>query len=194
MNYLRPGIKRGNIEPDEKDLIIRLHSLLSNRWSLIAARLPGRTDNEIKNYWNNRVSKRLRKQGPQKKRAEHHTTKESHDEKKDGPALEGAATSSVKIYTPKPTRIKPSMTIRNSESIMLLTDPTMGGPSRKGNLDAGMEDSNIYWSIMNETGDPFARAAMDQAFACDLVSEDEGFNRLYQEYSQLLNSTGQDQA
>ncbi|CAL9093042.1 unnamed protein product, partial [Musa textilis] len=59
MNYLRPGIKRGNIVPDEKDLIIRLHSLLGNRWSLIAARLPGRTDNEIKNYWNNRVSKRL---------------------------------------------------------------------------------------------------------------------------------------
>ncbi|KAL2551034.1 transcription repressor MYB5-like [Forsythia ovata] len=31
MNYLRPGIKRGNIGPDEEDLIIRLHSLLGNR-------------------------------------------------------------------------------------------------------------------------------------------------------------------
>ncbi|KAG4169932.1 hypothetical protein ERO13_A12G113400v2 [Gossypium hirsutum] len=63
MNYLRPDIKRGNITPDEEDLIIRLHSLLGNRWSLIAGRLPGRTDNEIKNYWNTHLSKRLLSQG-----------------------------------------------------------------------------------------------------------------------------------
>lgn len=63
MNYLRPDIKRGNITPDEDDLIIRMHSLLGNRWSLIAGRLPGRTDNEIKNYWNTHLSKRLIKQG-----------------------------------------------------------------------------------------------------------------------------------
>ncbi|KAL4366909.1 hypothetical protein GQ457_05G000960 [Hibiscus cannabinus] len=63
MNYLRPDIKRGNITADEDDLIIRLHSLLGNRWSLIAGRLPGRTDNEIKNYWNTHLSKRLLSQG-----------------------------------------------------------------------------------------------------------------------------------
>ncbi|GLT56109.1 hypothetical protein SLA2020_291800 [Shorea laevis] len=63
MNYLRPDIKRGNITPDEDDLIIRLHSLLGNRWSLIAGRLPGRTDNEIKNYWNTHLSKKLISQG-----------------------------------------------------------------------------------------------------------------------------------
>ncbi|CAO2835447.1 unnamed protein product [Amaranthus hypochondriacus] len=63
MNYLRPDIKRGNITPDEDDLIIRLHALLGNRWSIIAGRLPGRTDNEIKNYWNTHLSKRLLSQG-----------------------------------------------------------------------------------------------------------------------------------
>ncbi|XP_047975332.1 transcription factor MYB1-like [Salvia hispanica] len=59
MNYLRPGIKRGNISEDEEDLIVRLHGLLGNRWSLIAGRLPGRTDNEIKNYWNTHLQKKL---------------------------------------------------------------------------------------------------------------------------------------
>ncbi|KAF6165892.1 hypothetical protein GIB67_012789 [Kingdonia uniflora] len=58
MNYLRPDIKRGNISQEEEELIIRLHKLLGNRWSLIAGRLPGRTDNEIKNYWNTNLSKK----------------------------------------------------------------------------------------------------------------------------------------
>ncbi|XP_068636876.1 transcription repressor MYB5-like [Aristolochia californica] len=59
MNYLRPSVKRGRITPDEEDLILRLHRLLGNRWSLIAGRLPGRTDNEVKNYWNTHLSKKL---------------------------------------------------------------------------------------------------------------------------------------
>ncbi|KAL5572384.1 hypothetical protein UlMin_021981 [Ulmus minor] len=59
LNYLRPDIKRGNISAEEEDLIVRLHKLLGNRWSLISCRLPGRTDNEIKNYWNTNLSKRV---------------------------------------------------------------------------------------------------------------------------------------
>ncbi|KAJ4971317.1 hypothetical protein NE237_004416 [Protea cynaroides] len=58
-NYLKPGIKRGNISLEEEELIIRLHKLLGNRWSLIAGRLPGRTDNEIKNYWNTILGKKV---------------------------------------------------------------------------------------------------------------------------------------
>ncbi|KAL5755589.1 hypothetical protein ACOSQ2_020335 [Xanthoceras sorbifolium] len=65
MNYLRPNIKRGNISDQEEDLILRLHKLLGNRWSLIAGRLPGRTDNEIKNYWNSHLSKKINNQKPE---------------------------------------------------------------------------------------------------------------------------------
>ncbi|GAB4856043.1 hypothetical protein Ancab_024682 [Ancistrocladus abbreviatus] len=61
INYLRPDLKRGAFSPQEEELIIHLHSLLGNRWSQIAARLPGRTDNEIKNFWNSTIKKRLKK-------------------------------------------------------------------------------------------------------------------------------------
>ncbi|KAJ8770927.1 hypothetical protein K2173_022099 [Erythroxylum novogranatense] len=60
INYLRPDLKRGAFSPQEEELIIQLHSLLGNRWSQIAARLPGRTDNEIKNFWNSTIKKRLK--------------------------------------------------------------------------------------------------------------------------------------
>lgn len=63
INYLRPDIKRGNFAQDEEDLIIKLHALLGNRWSLIAGRLPGRTDNEVKNYWNSHIRKKLIRMG-----------------------------------------------------------------------------------------------------------------------------------
>ncbi|KAJ1280416.1 hypothetical protein BS78_04G230900 [Paspalum vaginatum] len=59
INYLRPDLKRGNFTADEEETIIRLHGLLGNKWSKIAACLPGRTDNEIKNVWNTHLKKRV---------------------------------------------------------------------------------------------------------------------------------------
>ncbi|KAH7692594.1 myb proto-oncogene protein plant protein [Dioscorea alata] len=63
INYLRPDLKRGNFSDNEDELIIKLHSLLGNKWSLIAGRLPGRTDNEIKNYWNTHIRRKLLSRG-----------------------------------------------------------------------------------------------------------------------------------
>ncbi|XP_047313004.1 transcription factor WER-like [Impatiens glandulifera] len=59
LNYLNPNVKRDTFADDEDDLIIRLHKLLGNRWSLIAGRIPGRTDNQVKNRWNTYLSKKV---------------------------------------------------------------------------------------------------------------------------------------
>ncbi|XP_010474138.1 PREDICTED: transcription factor MYB114-like [Camelina sativa] len=58
LNYLNPNINRGEFTSEEVDLLLRLHKLLGNRWSLIAGRLPGRTGNDVKNYWNTNLAKK----------------------------------------------------------------------------------------------------------------------------------------
>lgn len=62
-NYLRPDIKRGKFSSEEEKTILDLHSILGNKWSAIATQLPGRTDNEIKNFWNTHLKKKLIRAG-----------------------------------------------------------------------------------------------------------------------------------
>ncbi|CAN1197267.1 Transcription factor MYB80 [Linum perenne] len=58
-NYLRPDLMRGKFSDAEEQTIVKLHSVVGNRWSLIAAQLPGRTDNDVKNHWNTKLKKKL---------------------------------------------------------------------------------------------------------------------------------------
>ncbi|XP_050204920.1 transcription factor RAX3-like [Mercurialis annua] len=59
LNYLRPNIKHGGFSEEEDNFICSLYISIGSRWSIIAAQLPGRTDNDIKNYWNTRLKKKL---------------------------------------------------------------------------------------------------------------------------------------
>ncbi|MBA0574661.1 hypothetical protein Golob_001849 [Gossypium lobatum] len=59
LNYLRPNIKHGEFTDDEDRIICTLFASIGSRWSIIAAQLPGRTDNDIKNYWNTKLKKKL---------------------------------------------------------------------------------------------------------------------------------------
>ncbi|WOL02857.1 hypothetical protein Cni_G11576 [Canna indica] len=102
INYLHPDVKRGNFEEDEEDLIIKLHALLGNRWSLIAGRLPGRTDNEVKNYWNSpHLRKKLKSMGvdPDNHRVTHNTafrrSQSSNNNTATGSTTDGVANSNV---------------------------------------------------------------------------------------------------
>ncbi|XP_058078588.1 transcription factor MYB27-like [Magnolia sinica] len=58
MNYLRPDLKRGRMSLEEEEIILQLHACWGNKWSRIARQLPGRTDNEIKNYWRTHLRKK----------------------------------------------------------------------------------------------------------------------------------------
>ncbi|CAN6336877.1 unnamed protein product [Urochloa humidicola] len=58
LNYLRPDIKHGGYTEQEDRIIWSLYSSIGSRWSIIASKLPGRTDNDVKNYWNTKLKKK----------------------------------------------------------------------------------------------------------------------------------------
>ncbi|KAK2424851.1 hypothetical protein P8452_53736 [Trifolium repens] len=70
LNYLRPNIKHGEFSDEEDRIICTLYANIGSRWSIIASQLPGRTDNDIKNYWNTKLKKKLMNLLPQS----HHNT------------------------------------------------------------------------------------------------------------------------
>ncbi|KAK2356755.1 transcription factor RAX3 [Trifolium repens] len=59
LNYLHPNLKHGSFSEEEENIICSLYTNIGSRWSVIAAQLPGRTDNDIKNYWNTKLKKKL---------------------------------------------------------------------------------------------------------------------------------------
>nr|AAM67076.1 putative transcription factor [Arabidopsis thaliana] len=72
LNYLRPDVRRGNITTEEQLLIIQLHAKLGNRWSKIAKHLPGRTDNEIKNFWRTKIQRHMKVSSENMMNHQHH--------------------------------------------------------------------------------------------------------------------------
>ncbi|KAL0913608.1 hypothetical protein M5K25_017081 [Dendrobium thyrsiflorum] len=71
LNYLRPNIKHGNFSDDEDRIICSLFASIGSRWSIIASHLPGRTDNDIKNYWNTKLKKKLFGISPTQRKSSH---------------------------------------------------------------------------------------------------------------------------
>ncbi|KAJ1284931.1 hypothetical protein BS78_03G243200 [Paspalum vaginatum] len=180
MNYLRPDIKRGPIAADEEDLILRLHHLLGNRWSLIAGRLPGRTDNEIKNYWNSHLSKKLMARGIDPRTHLPLAAASAAGSSRSHRDPEAAAAGSASKTTP------PALEPSSAAPAPAPPPPAQPSPSSGAGADDG-GGSDFAGSMMDlgadglkGFGDPFCAPAADAALprggfdlgSCALVDDD----------------------
>ncbi|KAL8529146.1 hypothetical protein ACS0TY_006562 [Phlomoides rotata] len=158
MNYLRPSVKRGHITADEEDLILRLHRLLGNRWSLIAGRIPGRTDNEIKNYWNTHLSKKLINQGIDPK---------THKPFNPNPSIDDSSSTNVPL-------------ISCDQNVIIKNDSDQDGPKKhlqhdhdhSSNYEDGFDHEMINCCNVDE---PFS------SFLDSLINEYDMFNNQNQD-------------
>ncbi|KAK3158576.1 hypothetical protein QOZ80_2AG0138960 [Eleusine coracana subsp. coracana] len=146
-NYLRPDIKRGPFTAEEQKSIIQLHAIVGNKWSMIAAQLPGRTDNEIKNYWNTHLKKQLRRMGL--------------DEPPPGPAAGSPAARHMAQWETArlEAEARLSLLAAASSSSGAATATTTSASSSSTLIAAGDKPADIYlrlWS--SDIGDSFRKA------------------------------------
>ncbi|XP_022893036.1 transcription factor MYB8-like [Olea europaea var. sylvestris] len=210
MNYLRPGIKRGNITPEEEDIITRLHSLLGNRWSLIAGRLPGRTDNEIKNHWNTCMLKKLKNSGiqpkihklsmkclkektksivPETSITRNFTKKKIND---DGNAKNIESNETKTLHIPKPIRVSSTFSRSNSlDSVLSAASSSddSGVDEQKLNLLSLFELDRANYGGLDqvwEEDQDFLSTYDYPLHYSDSSSTAEMLEKMYDEYLQLL--------
>ncbi|KAI4375653.1 hypothetical protein MLD38_013501 [Melastoma candidum] len=132
INYLRPDLKRGNFTEEEDEVIIKLHSLLGNKWSMIAARLPGRTDNEIKNYWNTHIRRKLLNRGI--------------DPSTHGPIHDSPSTANIPPTSHDPTTL-PNPPPTTTTATTTTTTISFSSPNQPENVrDAVVENATIEFS------------------------------------------------
>jgi len=123
----------------------------SCRWSLIAGRLPGRTDNEIKNYWNTQLSKKLR---PLKQSQANSSTK--------SPETKWRSSSPLPTHVFKAIPLKITAAMRgsgivkeNSYNSDGCNNPGLNGAPKLGNInETGNFSQSCYDLLANNSVTP----------------------------------------
>ncbi|PSS04297.1 Transcription factor like [Actinidia chinensis var. chinensis] len=124
LNYLRPNIKHGGFSEEEDNIICSLYISIGSRWSVIAAQLPGRTDNDIKNYWNTKLKKKLlgrRKQSNNINRLsatqEYPKDPNGVDHNVCGPVLSNSAVERLQLHMQLQTLQNPNLSFYTNPSL-----------------------------------------------------------------------------
>lgn len=154
INYLSPEIKRGNFTKEEEDAIIHLHETLGNRWSAIAARLPGRTDNEIKNVWHTHLKKRLSNYEPPMKPIKHPKTTTATSEKHSNIIQHATGPTSPHQTSSDDMSSSSSATDSSAMTDTITEHPAMIKLENAGSAEGFVEIDESFWTDVPSFGSP----------------------------------------
>lgn len=183
INYLRPDLKRGSFTAEEEQIIIDVHRILGNRWAQIAKHLPGRTDNEVKNFWNSCIKKKLLSQGldpkthnllSSHKRANRVNLSNSSSQIQEQTfSVFNGSTHSMEIITP------PVLTLPEAaQPYLAYENPNVLWP---GNANQNFNESTIF---------PYGNASLDNSLISSISSSLSGFNIMDENNCNILGVNG----
>uniref|UniRef100_A0A5B6YJ24 Uncharacterized protein n=1 Tax=Davidia involucrata TaxID=16924 RepID=A0A5B6YJ24_DAVIN len=133
VNKLRPNLKNGvKFSAEEERIVIELQAEFGNKWARIATYLPGRTDNDVKNFWSSR-QKRLARilQTPTTPSKQQRDNNKAVAVLHDVPSLEAPkfSSSTEEESSSKSQSCSSSSYIDNSEMIKMVPLPDLVNPN-----------------------------------------------------------------
>ncbi|KAL2531566.1 Transcription factor AS1 [Abeliophyllum distichum] len=175
-NYLKPGIKKGSLTPEEQNLVISLQAKYGNKWKKIAADVPGRTAKRLGKWWEVFKEKQLKQlQKSQHSRQEYDNPAEGSTVA-DGGSPEKAAHGNpltllflliFAYLSPRPvlslgssepvqpgSTLPPWMNNKNSTQTSSLTSSSSSTPSPSVSLTLSPSEPAVLDPIRPESGQP----------------------------------------
>ncbi|RRT55758.1 hypothetical protein B296_00033419 [Ensete ventricosum] len=184
LNYLRPDIQHGGFTEEEDNIICSLYRRLGSRWSVIASHLRGRTDNDVKNYWNTKLKKKMMMMTPTiitsnipsptpasllpTVKAEHYNPS---DTSRPVDPIFALTPDSHKFYS-EPSPLPRECRANAATGQFMCPSGEVSATSSTFTVDDGSSNSYGNWSAVGAGADDLFLSELDFGYLADLLGDD----------------------